>query len=349
MASSPISTASSSDLYAASEPIEDNVQSPCGESKPQTGQVSTLANEALSPTADMASKVRNLSEERRPWTLTPQSPEGLDSNLVNGQHKRKRDRDPGTLSSTGPGSWGPGSKPQEHLVSGSERNTTELVEKLFSETPQGIKRIKMNGHLDAEARSITVKNQGSTLPAELWHHVFRFVPPVFLGRLLRVNRAFHSYLTSPQNGSTLATGPSKTAVRPLDCETIWAASRRRFASGLPKPLRGLQELDMWRLLRGQTCQLCGTTKNPGTVSGTVNPWESGPGEQIVRVIWSFGIRCCGPCLEKSSEKVPDNFYQSLLRRCSYTNVCLRRWICCSRPSVLHFSCPLCLSHLYQAL
>ncbi|KAI4178438.1 MAG: hypothetical protein L6R41_008393, partial [Letrouitia leprolyta] len=280
MASSPISTASSSDLYAASEPIEDNVQSPCGESKPQTGQVSTLANEALSPTADMASKVRNLSEERRPWTLTPQSPEGLDSNLVNGQHKRKRDRDPGTLSSTGPGSWGPGSKPQEHLVSGSERNTTELVEKLFSETPQGIKRIKMNGHLDAEARSITVKNQGSTLPAELWHHVFRFVPPVFLGRLLRVNRAFHSYLTSPQNGSTLATGPSKTAVRPLDCETIWAASRRRFASGLPKPLRGLQELDMWRLLRGQTCQLCGTTKNPGTVSGTVNPWESGPGEQI---------------------------------------------------------------------
>lgn len=300
MASSPISTASSSDLYAASEPIEENAPTPPEEVNLHAGQVSTLATGNVSPAADMSSKVRTLSEEKRLWTHRHQSPGDLGSNLLNGQHKRKRDPGPETCYSAEAGP-----KPQEHLVSGSGQNPAEDDGELLSKRSQGIKRTKMNGHLDAESKSRTAKTQVDTLPPELWHHVFRFVPPVFLGRLLRVNRAFHSYLTSPPNGSKLATASSRTGVRPLDSETIWAASRRRFAAGLPKPLRGLRELDMWRLLRGQTCQLCGTTKISGATFGNVNPWESGPGEQSVRVIWSFGIRCCGPCLEKSSEKEVD--------------------------------------------
>ncbi|KAL9031806.1 MAG: hypothetical protein Q9196_000179 [Gyalolechia fulgens] len=273
MASSPTSTASSSDLYAASEPIEENVPIHHKKDGPQVGQVSSLAHGIVSPVADMALKVRTLSEEGKRWNLHHQSPENLDSSLANREHKRKRDNGPETFNPAGTGSRSPGQKPQEYYFSDSGQNTPEIDDRPYSQNPLRIKRTKMNGHMDAESRSATIQTRADTLPAELWHHIFRFVPPVFLGRLLRVNRAFHSYLTSPSNGPKQATGPSQTGVRPLDSETIWAASRKRFAAGLPKPLRGLQELDMWRLLRGQTCQLCGTTKNPGAMFGSVNPWE----------------------------------------------------------------------------
>ena len=147
----------------------------------------------------------------------------------------------------------------------------------------------------------------SSLTVQIWRHVFCFVPPVFLGRLLRVNRLFHSLLSPDiprlpfhplkETGSTIL----------QSAEAIWAASRRRFCPGLPKPLRGLHELQMWRLLRGNDCQLCGEKSSLLTSSAASNPWEAGPGSSGVRVIWPFGTRCCGKCLRIHSEKVRIEF------------------------------------------
>ena len=156
----------------------------------------------------------------------------------------------------------------------------------------------------------------SSLNVQIWRRVFCFVPPVSLGRLLRVNRLFHSLL-SPDI--------PRMAVHPLEetgsvilqsAEAIWAASRRRFCPGLPKPLRGLHELQMWRLLRGSDCQLCGERSNLLTSSATSNPWEAGPGSTGVRVIWPFGTRCCGKCLMIHSEKVRMEFTENR----NYSNV-----------------------------
>ena len=141
----------------------------------------------------------------------------------------------------------------------------------------------------------------SMLPAELWQYIFCFVPPVSLGRLLRVNRAFNIFLTLPITHQSHTASPWRGLAKPLSANSIWAASRKRFCPGLPKPLRDIPELDMWRLLRGRDCQMCG--KVPDVDLNSESPWESGPGERGVSVIWPFGIRCCGQCLQDHSEKV----------------------------------------------
>ncbi|MCJ1378365.1 hypothetical protein MMC17_001463 [Xylographa soralifera] len=142
----------------------------------------------------------------------------------------------------------------------------------------------------------------SSLNPQIWRRVFCFVPPVFLGRLLRVNRFFHSLLSPDIPHMPVHPMEHTGSAIFQSSEAIWAASRRRFCPGLPKPLRGLHELQMWRLLRGSDCQLCGERSNLLTPSAASNPWESGPGSTGVRVIWPFGIRCCGKCLRIHSEK-----------------------------------------------
>ncbi|OAL28211.1 hypothetical protein AYO20_09539 [Fonsecaea nubica] len=59
----------------------------------------------------------------------------------------------------------------------------------------------------------------------------------------------------------------------------------------------MTELEVWRLVRGRTCQFCGkkTTHNqPLSVSEL---WDSGPGLDGVRPIWPFRVRTCGRCLQ----------------------------------------------------
>ena len=141
------------------------------------------------------------------------------------------------------------------------------------------------------------------LPAELWQHIFRFVPPVFLGRLLRVNRDFHTFLTPGLANDNLLSRTASGTVKPLAANSIWMTSRRLYCPALPKPLRGVQELDMWRLLCGHACQICGLTRAPDTTIQPDNAWNPGPGEHGVRIVWPFGVRCCGPCLKRQSQKV----------------------------------------------
>ena len=145
--------------------------------------------------------------------------------------------------------------------------------------------------------------QKSQYPIEIWQHIFTFVPPVSLGRLLRVNRSFNACLTESPNEYLVTDSQRQGIVRLQEGNAIWSASRKLFCPGLPRPLRDLKELDMWRLIRGRDCQFCYKVDNPTARLDQVDPWAAGPGKDGVRVIWAFGVRCCGTCLQDKSEKV----------------------------------------------
>ncbi|KAL8641648.1 MAG: hypothetical protein Q9228_001574 [Teloschistes exilis] len=286
MAASPASTSSSSDLYATSEVREerDSVQPTWGDTP--LGLAATPAPEILSAVTDEHPGVSLALGHDESYTDHGNTMEGYMERPTNALAKRKREEDPEMLYVTGTRSGSP------TLISSTRNTATDGHAKLDSqsrmspEACSGPKRTRIGGHAAEKVGSVDAQARSATLPPELWHHVFRYVPPVFLGRLLRVDHAFHSYLTPGQTGDKPMVGsPSRWgAVQPLDAETIWAASRKRFAPGLPKPLRGLKELDMWRLLRGRICQLCDQTKESGQLSSTGKPWESGPGEHNVREV-----------------------------------------------------------------
>jgi hypothetical protein len=141
----------------------------------------------------------------------------------------------------------------------------------------------------------------SLLPAEVWHHIFTFIPPRDLGLLLSVNRSFNAYL-DPSSSDPSITPLSRSVAQILKPDAIWRASRRLFRPGMPAPLSGKSELDMWKLACSSSCQFCGKRKQPDRTAPS-DQWHPGPGENGVVPIWSFGIRACGPCFLQHSSKV----------------------------------------------
>lgn len=146
-----------------------------------------------------------------------------------------------------------------------------------------------------------IPSDRSLLPAEIWHHVFTFVPPRTLGSVLQVNKVFHCYLS--RQGPALqcrALPPlSRTTVSVLQPDAIWQSSRRRHWPKMPAPLLGKTELDMWRLLYSRRCQFCRCLSQRASVEAL----EPGPGVDGVKIIWPFSVTSCGPCLLTNSIKV----------------------------------------------
>ncbi|KAH0545037.1 hypothetical protein FGG08_000808 [Glutinoglossum americanum] len=144
----------------------------------------------------------------------------------------------------------------------------------------------------------------SDMPSEVWHYVFTLVPPRDLASLMRVNHMFNEFLTPSMNDAKrLSTASSRNAIlRVLDADFIWSASRKMFHPDLPRPPFGMSELDMWKLLYGRACQFCGKPGSSATGSTAENQFEPGPGESGVKIIWQFGVRSCGTCLQERSEK-----------------------------------------------
>lgn len=165
------------------------------------------------------------------------------------------------------------------------------------------KRVRSDDVAHGPPARVQYSLQLRDLPIAIWQRIFCFVPPVFLGRLLRVNRAFNTCLTAGDANQQYSKPSHPGDPRTLNPDAIWAASRKRFCPGLPKPIRGLLELEMWRLLRGRHCQLCGEAKDSSSVISSEGPWELGPGETGVRVVWPWGVRLCGQCIQSHSEKV----------------------------------------------
>lgn len=136
------------------------------------------------------------------------------------------------------------------------------------------------------------------LPPALWQHIFSFCSLADLGRLIQVNRSFHSYLTDVSNVSL--SRPEHGCLHLLKSEALWASARNAHNSNAPKPLPGLTELQMWQLVWSKRCQFCNKldTYTPGE-----KIWQQGPAEAGVRTIWPFGIRTCGPCLMQQCQTV----------------------------------------------
>lgn len=314
------SPASSSDLYSASdeeEPSKRVPSAPRESSNSSSHDSDTLENEDLEidrhnslPGANMDRTVtqQEMVDIERDFGHGPPGPE----RFPHGTLKRKRDS---VQNATPPE---PREIPSSNFQGQPNLEKTDApCSSLLDRHPNsssvsvGDKRIKTHeeagatGQTDSLHLVVRVSADGpqSLLPAKLWRRMFCFVPPVFLGRLLRVNRAFNALLTPGNSSGDSSPGASVKSMEPPSPETIWTASRRRFCPGLPKPIRGSSELDMWRLLRGSNCQLCAAKQNLMTTDSGLSPWESGPGNLGVRVVWPFGTRCCGTCLRKNIETV----------------------------------------------
>ncbi|KKZ62967.1 hypothetical protein EMCG_02678 [[Emmonsia] crescens] len=150
---------------------------------------------------------------------------------------------------------------------------------------------------------------GAILPGEVWQHIFTFLPPTSLGRILCVNKTFRSLLTPSE---ALPDFPQTSGLlKYLNPNSIWSVSRRAFHPGMPRPMSFLTELEMWKLIYGSNCQFCGKpSSSSSSIDSTI--WEAGPGLDGVRIIWPFGIRSCGECIQVKSEKEMDLLFSSSL-------------------------------------
>jgi hypothetical protein len=176
------------------------------------------------------------------------------------------------------------------------------------EETEGSKRLKLDLAPDLTLENLRtpegrLPSDRSLLPAEIWHHIFTFMPPRALGRLLRLNKTFRAYLdpTLPSNSSNVAS-LSRSIVPLREPEVIWLNSRKLFRPWMPSPLEGMSELGMWKLACNFTCDFCGKRQIPISSMST-DQWHSGPGESGVRSIWAFAIRACAHCLQQRTVKV----------------------------------------------
>lgn len=225
--------------------------------------------------------------------------------LIRKSHKRKRDDDVDYSHSIQGGSSCAdpvGPLPYPNRTENVLPRVANDVEALMDESSSQ-ERTTSDDFVFGPTARVKYSSRCRDLPIEIWQRVFCFVPPVFLGRLLRVNRAFNTYLTAGDTNQQYSKPSPSGKLKALNPDTVWAASRKRFCPGLPKPIRGLLELEMWRLLRGRHCQKCGEVKDASSNVNSESPWELGPGATGVRVIWPWGVRICGQCVQTHSEKV----------------------------------------------
>ena len=216
-------------------------------------------------------------------------------------HKRKREEDPKSNSAVRKRRESPTFHAMSDCHASTEPAPSSRQAESFMENPSRVKRPRVNGCSGGTGGDFSCTS--SALRAALWQRILCYVPPISLGRILSLNNAFNTYLTPGRCEEDPVSLPN-SILQPLNAEAIWAVSRRRFCPGLPRPIHGLTELDMWRLLKGRKCQICGMVKIDTPVGNPQDPWESGPGDTGVRVVWPFGLRCCGPCLQENTQKVP---------------------------------------------
>ncbi len=334
MSSSPGSTASSSDLYSPSEHAgEDGSHQLVGNSPVE--KESNLSGEQTPCRQGVSADVIRLPESpingaTGDWTIRDgdnQNPPSCaaSKNQSNMAHQKRKRED---LEEVLPHNQKHPSHPQrsqaahdslETLDVDAVQRSSALDDELAASVSSRIKRPKTGNQVTPVSNG-TSHAQPSGLPVEIWQHIFSFVPPAFLGRLLRVSRVFYVNLTSatsePATSETASRDmENQRAVRGVSADEVWAASRKRFAPGLPRPTLGLSELERMRLLLGRQCQICGEAKVQNFATSSESPLESGPGDKGVRVIWPFGVRSCGPCLHKCSEKV---LFQMLRRTRKFT-------------------------------
>ena len=153
---------------------------------------------------------------------------------------------------------------------------------------------------DEQVKKRKVSAQAPNLTPALWQRVFTLLPPAMLCRCLRVSKEFKHLLTGVK--APHGQQKDKSAARTIDSEAIWIQSRKTYFPQLPRPLRNNTELKMLQLVGGQSCQFCPPGKTPVPAPAT-SVFNCGPGPQGVRVLFPFGVRTCGSCVEPLVRKV----------------------------------------------
>lgn len=175
------------------------------------------------------------------------------------------------------------------------------------EEPQSSKRARLDGSADQEAEGFfrnARQDMALRLPAEIWQHIFTFVPPRTLGSLMMVNKQFNTYL-DPSSTAELVDTPgcsTPSVLSKLKSDTIWQASRRLFWPRMPAALKGRTELEMWRICCSPTCQFC-KFRGQQNAHYSDSRRRIGPGSKGVAPVFPFSIVSCGRCLEEKSVKV----------------------------------------------
>ncbi|KAF4995426.1 hypothetical protein FDECE_12797 [Fusarium decemcellulare] len=164
--------------------------------------------------------------------------------------------------------------------------------------PDNVKRARLQEDEAVGSREppSSAADQARQLPAEIWQHIFALVPPRTLGRLLSVNKLFHTFLSPSSPSSRPKPHSLPSNLPPLKPDAIWQASRRLFWPRMPAPLKGKSELHMWRLICSVSCQFCGLKADPQSLAAT-DEWHRGPGAKGVSPVFPFSVCICGTCLE----------------------------------------------------
>ncbi|KAI1180543.1 hypothetical protein F4777DRAFT_252097 [Nemania sp. FL0916] len=153
------------------------------------------------------------------------------------------------------------------------------------------------------------------LPAEVWQHIFTFLQPKMLGRLLSVSRAFNSLLDSSSGHSPDARLSLDTGSLPdLKPEIIWQLSRRRFWPTMPTPLRGYTELQMWQLACQKKCQFHNGIGQLVSSHSDSSQYVDEKHDSS-QPIWPFALNSCRPCLMKRITKEVDLLLSSSIPSC----------------------------------
>lgn len=192
---------------------------------------------------------------------------------------------------------------------GAKRKLSETVDAnmaasiVSSEDPAKKRRMIMSA-LPVDAPGAAPRT--ARLPAEVWQRVFMHLSPAMLCRCLRVCKPFNLYLTHlSASPASRASKRDHTKARIVDSDSIWIHARKNYFTTMPRPLAAFSELDMLKLVGGRTCQFCARVPVSSPATSLFN---AGPGPNGLRVIWPFGIRTCGSCLEVRILKVsPDRY------------------------------------------
>lgn len=164
---------------------------------------------------------------------------------------------------------------------------------------------------DAQDDDHSQRISATDLPVEILQHIFSFVNPLALGRLLRTCRLFNTLL-DPSKPLPANSTFSISGLVLQQQNDLWSQVRRTAAADRPRPMEDMTELDMWRLIGGNSCQFCEKKPKNKIPLLAASPWSAGPGPDGVRTIWPFRCRACGPCLEARIVKVNQSWIHQQL-------------------------------------
>lgn len=116
------------------------------------------------------------------------------------------------------------------------------------------------------------------LPVQVWQHIFCYLPPATLGKVLRVCKLFHELLDPLAAAETV----DCSVLEGLRADYIWRTSREMHA---PQRQQQMAEIDLWRLICSQRCQFCGLC------------------DQSVQPVIQFSVVSCPECLWERCIKV----------------------------------------------